>query len=235
MKLDIRLNDFQARLKPEATDRYGFIWKVYSILCMQLLLTTGIVGIVMASQALQLVLLNFMWLIGLALLGILVSILALICFPSLAHKVPINYLLLGVFTVSQAILVAVTCVQYDPVSVFYTTLMACIVTLALTAYAFITKSDFSMAIGFMLVVMIAGLFLTVFMPIFLDSRPAEVVICCFLVLIYGLFIIIGTHQLIAGGRYELTTDDYILGSMYLYIDGIGLFLGVLRIIGEKRD
>jgi hypothetical protein len=80
---------------------------------MQLLLTTAIVGIVMASQALQLVLLNNVWLIGLALLGSVVSILALICFPSLAHKVPTNYWLLGVFTASQAILVAVTCVQYD--------------------------------------------------------------------------------------------------------------------------
>jgi FtsH-binding integral membrane protein len=231
---DIGLNEPHAMLKPEEADRLGFIRKVYSILSMQLLLTTTIVGIVMTSQDLQEALLDNVWLIGLALLGSVISMLALICSPSLAHKVPTNYWLLGVFTVCEAILVAVTCVQYDPVSVFVAALMTLSVTLALTAYAYTTKTDFSMAIGFMLVVIIAGLFFAIFMPIFIDSRPAEVLICSAFALIYGVYIIIDTQLIAGGGRYKLSTDDYILGSMYLYVDIIGLFLEILRLIGDKR-
>jgi FtsH-binding integral membrane protein len=73
---------------------------------------------------------------------------------------------------------------------------------------------------------------SVFM-IFFYSSFVHMLFCLFAIFVYSFFIVYDT-QLIAGGRYaELTYDDYILGSIMLYIDIIGLFLYILSLIGNR--
>jgi len=53
--------------------------------------------------------------------------------------------------------------------------------------------------------------------------------------IYSLYLIIDTQLILGGKNKELTLDNYVLGAILLYIDIIGLFLEILKIIGKKRD
>lgn len=221
-------------LKFEDNDRLGFIRKVYSILSSQLLLTTVIVSVAMSSDGFQTALLDNVWMIVVSFIGCISTMITMMCFPNLTHRVPTNYYLLGAFTVFESVLVAATCVQYEPFSVFIAALMACSATFMLTAYACTTKEDFSVAVGIMLVLLVSGLFFVVLMPFFYSSRPLEIIFSCLFVMIYGIYIIIDTQLILGGGRYKLTTDDYILGSLYLYIDIIRLFLDLLRLFGNKR-
>lgn len=52
--------------------------------------------------------------------------------------------------------------------------------------------------------------------------------------VYSIYLLIDT-QLIMGGRNKsLTLDNYVLGSVILYIDIVQLFLQILKILGDKK-
>lgn len=228
-------SDSLSILKYEENDRIGFIRKVYSIVSFQLLFTTVIVALTMASHSLEAALSDNPWLIGLAILGNCASAITLICFPKLSHKVPANYCLLGVFTICEALLVALICTQYEPSAVLLAGLMSCSVTLVLTVYACTTKDDFSMCYGMLMVLLVSALYFVILMPLLYESMPYEVACSCLFVPVYGLYIIVDVQLIVGEGHYNLSTDDYILGSLYLYIDIIGLFIRILRLIGRKKE
>ena len=53
--------------------------------------------------------------------------------------------------------------------------------------------------------------------------------------IYSIYILIDTQLILGGKNKELTMDDYVLGSVILYVDIISLFLKILQILGKKKD
>jgi FtsH-binding integral membrane protein len=48
-------------------------------------------------------------------------------------------------------------------------------------------------------------------------------------------LIIDTQLILGGKNKELTLDNYVLGAILLYIDIIGIFLEILKIIGKQRN
>ena len=69
----------------------------------------------------------------------------------------------------------------------------------------------------------------------IKSQPLSLAISVLLACVYSIYLIIDT-QLILGGRHkELTFDNYVLGAMMIYIDVIGLFVQILKIIGAKKN
>jgi FtsH-binding integral membrane protein len=54
--------------------------------------------------------------------------------------------------------------------------------------------------------------------------------------IYMVYIIVDTQMIMGGSgrRFKLTLDDYIMGTMILYMDIVGLFLKLLQLLGEKK-
>ena len=112
--------------------------------------------------------------------------------------------------------------------------MTAVVTVALTFYACTTKTDFTMCGGFfflLVVVMMMLILVSFFMTWVTWWHP---VLSGFLILCYGLFLIYDT-QLIAGGKkYELGYDDYVIGSLLLYVDIIMLFVELLRLFGGRN-
>lgn len=147
---------------------------------------------------------------------------------------PYNYIALGAFTVLESYIVGFICAFYEPLIVVAAASMALGVTIALTVYAWTTKKDFTTC-GGMLFAMVATMFMFFFFTIFFYSDILYLVFSLFAVVMYSFFIIYDT-QLIAGGRYaELTYDDYIVGSLMLYIDIIGLFLYILAIFGRSNN
>mmetsp|Transcript_31540 Transcript_31540/g.41769 ORF Transcript_31540/g.41769 Transcript_31540/m.41769 type:complete len:84 (+) Transcript_31540:491-742(+) len=59
-------------------------------------------------------------------------------------------------------------------------------------------------------------------------------VCSFIIVIYGLYLIYDV-QLIAGGhQHSLSYDEYIVGAMVIYIDIMMLFIELLRLLGDKK-
>lgn len=233
--MDTEFHDSQHFFKHyEVQDRLGFIRKVYGILSMQLLLTAMFVSIGVVNVDYRMFLIENSWLIILCGLFSLIILIFLACFKSISRKVPTNYILLTVFTLCEAILISSVTVVYDPVTILIATLLTFGITFVLTAYACMTKSDLTMKLGITLVVLFALSMFGILMGMFWDSRPVEIMVCCLLVVIYGVYLIIDTQLLVGKGRYRLSMEDYIIGALMIYVDMIGLFIYLLRILGAMR-
>ena len=58
--------------------------------------------------------------------------------------------------------------------------------------------------------------------------------CTFGVIFFGVYIVIDTQMIAKGDRYSLSLDDYVVGALMLYIDIIGLFIYLLRLLGKEN-
>ncbi len=78
------------------------------------------------------------------------------------------------------------------------------------------------------------LFLSMFNVFLFRSSVIDNLMAFGIAAIYCGYILVDT-QLILGGRHkELTLDNYIMGAIILYVDIIGLFLKLLKLLGDKK-
>ena len=211
-------------------DRRHFIAKVYGILACQLAFTSIVLGIVLGNEETRDEIKDLFWVFIACWIGTIVLMVAIVCSKTLSRKFPINYLCLSLFTLLETFILAYFCAYFNPVAVFTAGLLTCVVTLALSIYALNTKTDFTSKIGIFIVAFVS-LFMFGILMIFFWSVWFYVLYGWIAVIIFSIFIIYDT-QLIAGGRYdELTYDDYVIGSLLLYIDIIGLFMYLLSLLG----
>eukprot|EP00929_Paragymnodinium_shiwhaense_P099476 TRINITY_DN6113_c1_g1_i1.p1 TRINITY_DN6113_c1_g1~~TRINITY_DN6113_c1_g1_i1.p1 ORF type:complete len:266 (+),score=53.43 TRINITY_DN6113_c1_g1_i1:93-890(+) len=225
-----------SNLPPEI--RRGFIRKVYTILSMQLMLTVAVAAPIAFVLGPTWVARNI-WLYYLGIagsLGILCG--ALCCCQDALRKFPTNYMLLFSFTLFESILVGCISAMYSPVAVIMAAATTIFVFLGLTAYACLTKTDFTgmgpylmaallVMIGFSFTLMLLSMFVP--LPSWLHTSHAFVG-----VLLFCFYIVFDT-QLIVGGRHknEFSVDDYCFAALNLYLDIINLFLYILSIFGNR--
>jgi len=226
--------------------RLGFVRKVYGILSVQLLITT--VFVILAQTSMK----SFFQpapmtgnplAISLFYLASVFSIITCImigCYTSLARSVPTNYILLGVFTLCEAYLVAFTTTFFYPQDVLLAAALTCALTFTLTLYAYTTKKDFTIY-GATLWILSWGLFaLTLLLSLIFFSnsqafRVLDIVVSVVCVVFYGFYLIYDTQIIMGGGKFELSLDDYVIGALVIYVDIIILFLRILRIIAAMRS
>lgn len=213
--------------------RLGFIRKVYGILSFQMAITILFCIISMTSPAFaEFQLRNPAVMITAAVLS-LVLVLGLLCFSNFSKRVPINYIILALFTICEAYMVSSICALSDPESVIMAAVMTLGVTLSLTFYACTTKTDFTYFAGFMFV-SVTSLIMSLFF-IFFSGFGKFYVGCCMIgVIIYGMYLVYDTQLILGGGHVELGYDDYIIGSILIYLDIVVLFLRILEIINAFK-
>jgi FtsH-binding integral membrane protein len=161
-----------------------------------------------------------------------VSILALVC-CGLDKRVPINYILLGCVTFCTAWIVATVCQRTKPLIVFEASTLTFAVTLAITVYAFTTKTDFT----------VFGPLLFIFGFVF---TTAGILMACFGyhpgllwsvlgVILFSFYLLFDTQMIMGGDkkRYQFDEDSYILAAVTLYLDIINIFLYILEILNDK--
>lgn len=213
--------------------RAGFIRKVYSILSTQLLCTAGVVMAVFLSDGFRLWLHNNPWVLIVSIVLNLVSMYALGCYRSLARSVPINYILLAIFTVTESFLVASISSQYDASTVMIAACLTAAAVVGLTIYAFYTDSDLTVCLGLMFVLTIVMIVASI-LAIFIRNRWFQLAISICGVLLFSVYLIIDTQLILGNKSNALSIDDYVWAAMNLYIDIVQLFLYILQILGSKN-
>jgi len=98
--------------------RLGFIRKVYGILTFQLLLTSLFCLWCMSSDSLKKFLVENRGLFSLVLVVEIVLSFTMICCRGITQSVPLNYILLFVFTFAESYIVGFICAFTDPKIVF---------------------------------------------------------------------------------------------------------------------
>ncbi|RXG70277.1 Protein lifeguard 4 [Armadillidium vulgare] len=166
-----------------------------------------------------------------------------------AHEVPMNFFLLGAFTVVEAVTVGVVVSLYEVASVIKALVLTTAIVVSLTLYTLQSKRDFSKleqgdafchSVGFEWRIkvlkcrLMMGLIVIIgvgFMNLFFVSKGMELLISGAAAAVFSLFIVYDTHMMME----KLSAEEYILATINLYLDIINLFLELLRIFGDRRN
>jgi len=206
--------------------RMGFLRKVYGILSVQLILSTVTAGIIRFSPWSHFHIRENPWVVMVMLFS---SMVLLVCLHIKRKETPVNFILLGFFTFSEAFTVGVIVTYYDQVVVLQAFILTTLVVVGLTVYTLQTKRDFSKwgagLFAGLLVLIIGG-----FLQIVLASAWLETVMAIGGALLFCGFIIYDTHVIM----HQLSPEEYILATINLYLDIINLFLHILRILDAAR-
>ncbi|OMP05103.1 Bax inhibitor 1-related protein [Corchorus olitorius] len=197
--------------------RWAFIRKVYSIVAIQLLATIAVAATVVTVRPVA---------------YFFVSSWAALCSLACYHrKHPVNYLLLGVYTVSLAFSVGLTC-AFSFTSgkvILESVILTAVVVVALTLYTFWAASrghSFNFLGAFLLGVILVLLVFSLIQIFFPLGRISVMIYGCLASIIFCGYIIYDTDDLIK--RYSY--DEYILAAISLYLDIINLFLRLLTVL-----
>uniref|UniRef100_K7FCR7 Transmembrane BAX inhibitor motif containing 4 n=1 Tax=Pelodiscus sinensis TaxID=13735 RepID=K7FCR7_PELSI len=200
----------------------AFLRKVYSILSVQVLLTTVTSAIFLYSTPVQIFVNESPALLLVSVLGSLVVIIALTLYR---HQHPVNLYLLFGFTLLEALTVAITVSLYDVSVVLQAFILTTAVFLGLTMYTLQSKRDFS-KFGAGLFACLWILILSSILRLFFYSETIELLFAAVGALLFCGFIIYDTHLLM----HRLSPEEYILAAINLYLDIINLFLHLLRLL-----
>ncbi|KAK9067599.1 hypothetical protein SSX86_011710 [Deinandra increscens subsp. villosa] len=208
--------------------RWSFIRKVYSIVAIQLLLTVAAGAIVVSYHPIA----TFFTTTGgglacYLLLFITAFVTLMLLFRYHQHH-PVNYLLLGIFTVSLAFAVGLTCSFSRGKVILEAVILTAVVVVSLTLFTFWAANrgyDFNFMgpflFGALMVLLIFGL-IQAFFPL---GKISVMIYGCLAAIIFCGYIVYDTDNLIK--RY--TYDEYIWAAISLYLDTINLFMAMLTI------
>lgn len=116
---DDKSNDDEESLSSRGAIHEGFIYKVYSIICTQLVMTSLIVLLCLSSPIISETLVRSSWFFIFCIIGAVVTECMIICCTSFSKKVPNNYICLFAFTFFESMIVATLCASVnDIVTVF---------------------------------------------------------------------------------------------------------------------
>lgn len=211
--------------------RLGFIRKVYGILSFQLLFTFAMVTLSCMNKSFSNFQIQNTAIFYLCLIASLITSITLICFRGISRSTPLNYILLGVFTFCESYLVSFICGATNPNIVLMAAAMTCGVVLALTYYAYTTKTDFTVMGGLFFVIGIVMLLFGLFL-LFTNNRVLHILYSSLGVVAFSLYLIYDTQLIVGNHENKLEIDDFIVGAMMLYLDIINLFLHILKLLKE---
>ena len=214
--------------------RNGFIRKVFGIVTFQLTFTFLFILFCQTKTVKQFISRNQLFCSLLLTTSIICFIICgciLSCSRKIARKVPHNYILLFMVTLSESISCTSITLKYSYEIVVSSIILTIASALGIIIYTLKTKRDLSgckMALmSFISQFLFFGLLNLIFRSSFLNllyTFAGTALVGLYLV--YDVQLISGKF----GNKYSI--DDFIFASMELYLDIIRLFLEILRIIGK---
>lgn len=214
--------------------RKGFIAKVYGILACQLLLLFLIVLLGFINSTFHELLLTSKFIYILTFILFIMCILIIIFNPHLLQKVPINYIILFIFTFSYSWWIALYTINFSPSIVLISIFLTLVTVVTLTIYAQMTKNDFSV-IGGILINSFVLLLSCSLVLIFVDISLFNVIMVFFGLIIFSLYLLFDVQLVIGKGQIKYGEDDYIFAALNLYIDIIGIFVRILELVGNNNN
>jgi len=222
-----------------ASVRAAFARKVYAHLFVQLVLTAAIAAPFQKLDHKWVR--DHSWVLVVTVAVAFVCLCAIACLGRRARRFPTNYGLLFIFTAACGVMVGFISATHPLHSVELAAAVTCGVFLLLTLYAWTTSTDF---IGlhpyFLALLAVVGSFamcMWAFRFIFGVHFPwAHIFMSAVGVVIFTFYIVFDTQRIIGewgGHKEQFSVDDYVYGTISLYIDVINLFLHILNLFGDR--
>eukprot|EP00038_Savillea_parva_P006963 m.167011 g.167011 ORF g.167011 m.167011 type:complete len:256 (+) comp12767_c0_seq1:34-801(+) len=206
--------------------RLGFVRKVFAIVAAQLLCTVTICAAVFVSPSLR----TFLQLRPqLSLFSCFVALGLLFALLGNRHKSPLNMQLLAAFTVAESVAVATVLSTMNGIIVMQAAVLTGAVVCGLLLFTFQTKRDFTPLNSVLitaLYVMIGISFIQIMFPF---SSQTTMLHSAIGASVFSMFIIVDVQMMLK----KVSTDEYILCAINLYLDILNLFLEILKAMNRK--
>merc|ERR1712190_132854 len=148
--------------------------------------------------------------------------------------------MLGIFTITEAVLVGSICSKYPPELVLGCAAATAVIFFGLTIYAWTTKTDFTgcgpylfAALLGMIVISFGMLLMQMLVP-GANIAFTQKIFAGLMVILFTLYIVYDTQLMIGqwkGHAVQFEIDDYVLAALTLYLDILNLFLYLLELFG----
>lgn len=219
----------------EINIRHGFIRKTYSIVSLQMLITTAITAAIIFIDPVKNFFYSNSWILWVFIAGTFIIMMVLACCEGVARSYPLNMILLMAFTLLESCIVGAISSVYETSTVLIAVGITAVVVIAITIFAFQTKIDFT-GMGIYLFVFSIVLLVFGIIAAFMHSKILQIVYAAIGAMLFSFYLVFDT-QLMLGGKhkYSISPEDYIMAALNLYIDIINLFLMILRLVGSARN
>lgn len=213
--------------------RQAFVSKVYSILTVQLVLTSILIGaFVLNAQTKMYFATSQVW-IWLGFGIFLVSYMILVCVESARRSTPINFILMNFTTLGYGLVAAITSCRYDTQIVLYAFLATGVSCFLIALFAKTTKLDMTGCGTVLCLISLAQLVIGLLLVAILGpSAITSILLSVGGAFIASLYLIFDLQLIMGGRKCELSPEEYILGVIMLYTDVIMIFLYLLEIFNQ---
>jgi len=228
--------------------RMRFVRKVYSILLIQLAVTTGIVALFILSPIRGLMCAegtssldqrcvhngSAMVLYIVSYVVFIVTYFAIACCERVRKRSPGNIIAISIFTLSLSLLVSTICLFHDVTWVLMAMGITAALCLGLTLFSFQTKIDFT-GLGPYLFIACWCLFIFGIMAIIFSSTGNNVLYTVYsslMALLFSMFLVYDTQRIMGGKKHSISPEEHIFASITIYIDVVYIFLAILGIGGR---
>jgi FtsH-binding integral membrane protein len=160
------------------------------------------------------------------------SMIVLICSKNARESVPLNYILLFIFTLGETVVVAQLTALLEVTSVLLSILALVLICGTLFVSALFTKISATLFRNLIIAVVVAATMQLVLGLVMLIIGANQAEICLYAtggIFVVGFYILIDLVQIMTPS--VISYDDYILGAMMLYVDIIRMFIYILMILG----
>ena len=171
------------------------------------------------------------WLLYVSIAVNLVAYYVMVYVRAASREIPANYILLLIHTLTQGYSVSYMATLYDPASVFMAVVLTAVTAVALTAYAYTTKRDFTVRRGLLFVIVGVSCAAVLFLTFCYDKwvrvgvfAAAAVILSVYLV--YDMQLILGKYEC------KLTVNDHVFTAMLFYLDVGLMFVEVVKLIRQ---
>ena len=219
--------------------RKKFIVKVFMILLVQLLVTTGITLIFILVDPIKKYVQQSYVSLVLAFIFSFAILIVLICCDNIARSTPWNFIFLSLFTITESYLVGIVSTFYDTKFILYAIIITIVVVIGLTIHAYTTKHDFTGFGPYIFGALIVLFCFGILNAIFCSTSKCQVINTIYSGLgafIFSLCLILDV-QLIVGGKHrqhQFSEDEYIFAALHLYLDIVNLFLYILNLFHNSE-
>lgn len=220
----------------EKAIRQAFVSKVYSILTVQLVFTSILIGMFVLNDDTKYYFARSQGWMFLGFLVFFVSYLILVCVESARRSTPLNFILLSVLTLGYGLVAAITSCRYDTKIVMFAFIATGVSCFLIAAFARSTKFDMTNCgttlclLG--LAHMVIGLIMVAILVPLGYAKIASLLLAISGALLASLYLIFDLQLIMGGRKCELSPEEYILGAIMLYTDIIQIFIYLLEIFNR---
>lgn len=216
--------------------KQSFILKVYTILWNQLLFTYLFISSFHIIEPLH----NFIQSYdGNSIFVIItyifvIHLIFIMCHPDILKNYPYNWISLSIFTLTLSYIVTYISSFYPFQVVLLSGGSTITIFTGLTLYAFQTKVDYTVY-GNYLIIILLSLIIFGYVNIYTNIELLNTIYLLLTIITFSGFIVYDT-QLIVGGknnRYKISTQDYVMSAITLYLDIINIFISFLDLLSGR--